>query len=744
MAGDEQALPSSAAPPAKKQPRPTGAAKPPSQHAPMEGAEDAATLIEPIPTDPLARILALTSIFVLPVTFCIVFVLIANTLRQVETECRTEGCRVASHYISTSVAGKLNPCNDFYQYTCQGWKAHYPEHLNAHTTLVNLSEYFSGTGVATENFEKAANTLASCTTSFSKAPDQSINPILNFVNGDLKLNWPRGPAAITVQQVYDVIVKLQLRYNIYPFFALRFNKGLEKLTISAAERHQPWYMRYPDTAKPAFRDALITAVVSAMSLTLDPVVIGQIINVEDELNRVATTSDDYMLAKVKVFSQDEFKLTWNMMNAVYAYLPDAKRRIFLQKTKVHAKQPMALRAISIMLNWPGNASAVANYIAWAVIDILGRRTSRSIRQAILAVSNQHGVAGIARPSLRPDVCYYETYRLFNLVLDRQMYLRMDDDVSALFHEALKTVKLFVKGILEELYWMDRVTVKRLQKRLDGFTNAIGLLARFKYVDVEDAYDNLPFIDQDEVFTKNYLDIKSKLNERLLEKNFRYKYVPSLWSIVPHVRYVLDHRAFYIPLSVLLKPLFVMNKEFPLALIYGRIIAQAVTEFFVEGYRSHKLRATDAWSDATERQFEIYMDCYNNGFKDATLQLHDPAMAYFRSGALNKAFQMYQLEAYKKGKSYMLLGSNLTAPQLFFVATCLDLCTRVEVEESHLAALCNLPLRRVKAFSRAFRCAPSDRLGHLRMNCSQFRIIKELFAFKFDDIIETSLSVQDDE
>ncbi|CAN8032549.1 unnamed protein product [Ixodes persulcatus] len=727
MLEEEQTLPKSAAEPAGERPLPP--------EVPQEGSPK-----QSVPSDHVPRTFAFLSMFVFPVVYCIASILIARAMRQIKKECQSGECQTASHYISTSVAGQISPCNDFYQYTCQNWKVNYAEHLTAEVTLSNLSDYFNGTGVNTENFEKATNTYASCTASFASAKDQSIAHILNFVNGNLNLDWPNEPTNIGITQLYEVIIKLQLRYNIYPFFTLHFNDGLEKLTISAAGRYHPWYMRHPNTAKPTFRRDLIAQIIGATNLTVNPAVVGNIISIEDAISDISTTDEAHLLSKIKVLAQDQFQFSWNLMNAIRDYLPQAQKRIFIGKTLAHWNQVDALRKSFALLNDQGNVSAVANYIAWAVIEVLGRRTSRSVRQIMVAVCSQHNVVNVAEPSLGHNVCYYQTYQLFALVLDRQMYLRMDLSVIAFFNDAMKTVKLFAKGLLEELFWMDKETVKRLQKQVDIITTDVGIIKRFRYVDVEDAYDHLTFIDQNEVFTKNYLDITSKLNDRLIDKNFRYTYAPSLWSIHPQARYVAAYWTFYIPLSLLRKPLFVMG-DFPLAIIYGSLISQVVMELFMEGYRNRKLLA---WSFATAQQFKIYMDCYNNGYSNATFALEDPPMAYFRSTALTKTFQMYRLEAHKRGKSYRLPNSNLTAQQLFFVAACLHMCTRNQAEEGEKAALCNLPLRRVRAFSKAFACSRSHHLGMLRLNCSQFKIIDELFAFKFEHVIETSLSVQGDE
>lgn len=715
---------------------PTGVNSPDGDGRDMAASEREPILkVDPAPLRP--RLFALVGIFVLPIVYSGICIMVYNLTKISDKVCAIDDCLHAANYVSTSMSWKVSPCQDFYKFSCDGWKKGFVKDVDASTSLMTLPEFFNDTGVDSDNFRKATQALESCTDSF-KRQDNSIQDIRKFVNEQLNLSWPNVSTTITTQNIYSVVVVLQLFYDIHPFFVLSFTSGLGEMQISTADKYHPWYRRYSSTATKPFRESLIRGVLAKMNLTATNTVVQNIIRIEDIVDTISSQNGEAVLGGINVFSQEKLKYSWNLFNAIRNHLPEKQQQRLVSKTLIRVPSLEALNETLTIMNT--KPEEIANYVGWVVVETLGRRTSPALRMAMESVSETFGMKDISDHIFRQDVCYYESYRLFALVLDRNMYLRFDRSEFEFFNGIFATLKEFVKAVLEDFYWMDEETVRRVRRSLRFFVSEVGVLTRFRYKHVEGAYDLLPDVDSTEPFTKLYLQIHRDLNQLLLDKSYHYVYPRSVWAAIPKVRYIKSFEVLFLPLSLLMKPLFGLE-PFSLALVYGHIVSQLSWTIFAEGYQNHAYRGQNSWTYVTERQFRIYMDCFSSGFHNKTLVLDEPALAFFRSRALTKAFQLFTVSAFLRGGDYSLSKVNLTTSQLFFVGACLDFCTRSEEREDKEAAMCNLPMRRVKAFSRVFSCGPTDSLSQLRLQCSQFRVIDKLFYFKLDDVIETSLSMK---
>ncbi|KAK8763721.1 hypothetical protein V5799_033674 [Amblyomma americanum] len=669
-----------------------------------------------IPVPALPMVLSLLGMSALPVLYCLSSVLFAFLVEPYDSACNSEVCFTAGDYLKRSVDERVKPCVNFYDFVCSGWDQEYINDASSSLTLVNLSVYLPGESNNPPNIVKAKSFYKSCESSFKEQMDTSIDDLKAFIKNDLRFDWPNVLPNITIDELYRIVVELQLSYFVHPFFIMTFDSGMVTLSVSTGERYHPWYLHYANTAQSSFRLQLINDVLNAVFPQALPVATASnITTLEDKLSAIRISEDELLVVRMKVLSQNPFVKGWPLLHAIGNFLDSAQKRLLSRKVTIRVGDFAALSETLIMISDPKYVQAVASYVVWVIVETLGRRTSPALRKIMKDTSVRLKTTNVTDHVFRGDVCYHETYRLFALLLDRHMYEKFDKTTLVRYENVVDTVKLFMRAQLEDLFWMDEATVRSMQKRIREVISEVGILSRFRYRDVEEPYNRLPDIDSTMPFTTLYVSVSATLNQFVREKAYRYVYPSEVWSSVPTVRYVYPHNLLFVPLSILMPPLFARD-NFPTALSYGRIVTQIAYAIYYEGYYSNKYRGAETWNLPTERKFNSYMDCYNKAFNNVTYEMWDPAESFFRSGALLKAFQMFKIARVPSG-DFVLPSISLTPIQLFFVGSCLDQCTRNDEERLRRKALCNWPMRRTKIFQEAFHCSPTDPLGHLPVKCS---------------------------
>lgn len=675
------------------------------------------------------RVLSMFVLYGLPWLYWVVMSLMANALRHIDPVCKHDYCVQAAMYVQSSINMSHKPCDNFYDYVCDGWRESYGDDVNAGVTLLNMSQYFQRSNNITPNALKALDVLEFCHSSFSSVVDANFDDLQLFLKNTLRLNWPARTRG-GVQAVADIVVYLQMTYDVHPFFHIRLTSGMKLLSVNVNERYHPWYLHYRLTQQAIFREKLISAVAFTMSSSVHPNLISNIIAIEDAVEKIAAGVDTKrQLIKIKVLSHREFNFTWPFISALWRYCRPRQRQLMARRTTSAVYAEWKLRAILTLLTNATHAEATLDYIGWVVIESLGRRLSPTLRRTMAQVCDAYKVSHIARLVFRTDNCFWETYRLFALVLDRQNFHSFNRsllmDVDHMFGELVRRVK----NALYVLPWMDQTTRRRMVKRLSTFSCNVGLMKKYRYHGVEAVYDKLEELNPDDSFLNVSLRITKLLNMHYLSLSFRGSYPPQVWSAVPAIRFVHDHDTVFVPTSMVVLPLY-ERSTVPISLLYGRAAVQMAMAIFHEGYRSHTAMADTAWTFVTERRFQVFTECVTKGFDNKTTLLGDPALAFLRVAALRIAFQMYQLSTLKVRKDTVLHLENATTPltahQLFFIGSCLDLCTRDEEQLNEMMALCNLPMRRLKRFAEAFSCDSGDKLGPLYFPCTPLRLAKQYY------------------
>ncbi|XP_075543281.1 membrane metallo-endopeptidase-like 1 [Dermacentor variabilis] len=687
----------------------------------------------------LPRALSMMGISVLPIAYCLLSMMFAEIVKPQEQTCNSEGCQATSEYIKRSIDERVRPCSDFYEFVCRGWEHWYTTDSSSTVTLVNLSAYMPSGTNHPPNIIKAISFHQSCEASFVGPVDSSIDDIKNFLINDLRFNWPTALPSMTTQEFYRILVEVQLSYLIHPFVVLNFDSGMTTMRLAIEDRYHPWYLRYTATANINFRWHLVNDVLSAVfQQTLPTRAVTDITDVEDKLSAVKTGDDELLVVRMRVLSQNSFRKGWELMHALGNYFGNAQKRLLSNKVVFRISDVAGLKTTLTYMNDASTLPAMTSYMVWVIIETLGRRTSPALRKVMTDPARSPKHTDVTDHIFRKDVCHYETYRLFALVLDRYMYQTFDKTTISDFEDIVGNAKRYMRAQLEDLHWMDAKTLREMQARIRHLVTEVGILSRFRYADVEEPYTRLPDIDSAISFTTLYVSVLDALSQSLRAKAYRYIYPRNMWSIVPTVRHVHSHNVLFIPLSVFMTPLF-GTENFPTALIYGHLVTQITHAIYYEGYYSNKYRATESWNLPTERKFRMYMNCYNDAYSNVTYQLKDPAENFFRSGALVRAYQMFRTD--QEGSSnYVLPAVELTPVQLFFVGSCLGLCVRNDEERVMSKALCNWPMRRTKIFQQAFKCYHTDALTQLRVNCSG--LLKAISARYYNVSIETSFRCSD--
>ncbi|XP_064481480.1 uncharacterized protein LOC135394595 [Ornithodoros turicata] len=678
----------------------------------------------------VSRILSKLGVFVLPWLYCLIMYVISRYMSREDELCLNNSCKTASSYVRASINTSLNPCDNFYDYVCQGWMKNFQNDIDSATSMLTFPLYFNSSDNASGNVAKALRTLKHCQDAFGAVDDSSADDLLQFLHNNLNLLWPQrtegGP-----QAVIDLVVYLQMTYDISPFFDMLFSSGMAQLTIDVNRRYRPWYTHYSRTRGKEFRKALITKVVASMSTTPYPNLVANIIAVEDSISSIDSNVDDtFQTLKVRVLAHSEFNHTWPLVSAIWRLCKSRQRRILLKRTRALLIATEKLESLLTLLQDASMTEAILDFIGWITVEILGRRLSPTVRRAIQQTCTEFKVDPVTKHVIREDSCYREVYRLFALVLDRNTYHTSNHTALARFESIFHNLQSRIALLLDDTGWVDTITKGGMVRALNNFGTQVGMLKKYRFKGVETRYSKLKPVDESNSFLKNFLLIARSLSSYLLSVSFQDTYPRDYWTVIAKVRYLETVNTIFVPLSTVKSKLH-GDDPVPLSLLYGSTVLQMAVATFNEGYLGYTGIMETAWSSVTQHRFDVFMSCFRNNFDSRGPIPDNPTAYYIRLLALRTVFHMYRLAVQRQKGDTVLLTSNdplkrLSAHQLFFVTTCLNLCTRDEENMDQFSRLCNLPMRRIKSFSTSFFCDSIDMLAIAPFNCTPLRLAQDYY------------------
>ncbi|XP_064457314.1 endothelin-converting enzyme 2-like [Ornithodoros turicata] len=613
--------------------------------------------------------------------------------------CRTEDCKLIGWMYSKYIGRGDNPCNNFYQYVCQGFEVSV---LGAMATNLsrNIYEAFIELKTPRKNQtapQKAASFYQQCLVAARVAKKENGNLLATFFR-DLKLSFE----VLQTTDPIDTLVLLGMRYDLHIFFSF----ALKKLTLIADDYlflvkesalFEAWRKRRASYLRVQGRySEYVQNVLDGIDITekteLDNVT-SRIRSVEDEVIKVRSQNDgkhNYITVRLSSFLTDPALLPrWD------AALEKHTTYVLPSNYSVSSEEQMYTFLNNIFAI---DTSRLSTYITW---------------EAARQLSVLSGMVADPDVVFNSNYCYAMTLRLFKHAVVSP-YL-----ISVIDHPKLDAVSNIITDIwdsasqrMAESSWLDNSTKTALLRKLHrlkfvvgyptGMSTALGLeLLYSDYPDMTGPYLSA-LLKASHAYSRSLLKHIHAFPDDLVAADFNYDSVGA---------YYIRGNYVYIQAGLLLPPAYVHGA--PPEINYGGLghaIAHEMMRAFDDSSRKVDEYGNEiAWSAESDKAFKDKMECLNSSSIIATPRRQRVLRDDYEPDALavKSLYEAYRMAS--DDSSLRIEGlERYTSDQLFFISSCYFYCLgRAERRISRPARphRCNVPLANSAQFATAFNCAP---------------------------------------
>ncbi|XP_050306498.1 neprilysin-2-like [Anthonomus grandis grandis] len=348
---------------------------------------------------------------------------------------------------------------------------------------------------------------------------------------------------------------------------------------------------------------------------------------------------------------------------------------------------------------------------------------------------------------RADFCFHRALSKFEGVVEAQ-YIRKTvtkdkvKDITAM----IESIKKEMEVTLKRTKWMDERTKEKAVKHLKNITSAIGWT---KTVFDEALFEKLFGYVQGEISSTNVTRMNHELNRFYCDYHFKKIKQPFNDLRENHLSLpMVEVNAFYIKYweililaAPILQPL-IYDIKWPKYLTYGSlgsIIGHELTHAFApmdeDNFKMQKYygyNITDYWTNQTHKNYDAATGCmveeYVRYTKEIDIKLENKTKTLNENIAdftgVNLAYRAYQTWAYFKGEDKKLPGLKFTSNQLFWILSSMYQCIEPKLESgayvhpeiepslSHAIASfrVNGPIRNSPYFAYDFGCPEGTKMN----------------------------------
>ncbi|XP_045161647.2 neprilysin-like [Mercenaria mercenaria] len=686
--------------------------------------------------------------------------------------CLTHACVQASSRILQNMDLAVDPCEDFYMYSCGGWKKKtvIPQDRSQYRVVSELADTIS---IINKNLLEEDNTSYKNISAISKAKDMYAScidleeieqegstaaiPLLSELGGWPVLGTnPGGNWSPNNFSLSQLLISL-IQYN---------NKPLIHLHVFADVKDSEKYIIYMD--QPEFglpgrlyylldfllpvREAYITLAVSVAKL------FGADSDVADkEMREVLDLEIDIANISIRAEDRRDNEAVYNKMtiselkqNITEPGSTDTIQFDWLEyisgvfdlenvKIQVNESEPVVVEAIPYfeklfsVLQKHGKR-VVANYLVWFIIK--HRASNLDSRFKDLITEYNKVLYGTASSSERWKECVSYTEAHFGMAVGH-MFVKenFDESSKTTVHSMIGNIRNAFNELLDELDWMDETTKELAREKANAIKEWIGYPDKILIVEkLNKLYENAT-IKKHEYFQNILSNLKKHMSGQF--RKLRQKYDKNDWTDAPSQVNALYNRVLnniQFPAGILQSPFY--NKDQPNSMNYGgigTIIAHEITHGFDDQGRQFDKNGNleQWWNTSIITNFKEKAQCFIDQYSrfvapEANLTvngINTQAENIADNGGVKQSFRAYRKwveEGRQNIEEPMLPGLNFTHNQLFFISFAQIWC-----DNSRKEALVNLiktgvhspeqfrvigTLQNFREFSDAFGCKKNSAMN----------------------------------
>ncbi|XP_053378992.1 neprilysin-like [Mercenaria mercenaria] len=686
--------------------------------------------------------------------------------------CSTHDCVHASSRILQNIDKAVDPCEDFYMYSCGGWKKKtvIPQDRSYYgvsseltdsieVTNKNLLEEDNASYKNISAISKAKDMYASCIDleKIEQKGSSAAIPLLNELGGWPVLgtnpggNW--SPNNFSLSQLLISLIQYNNKPLIY-LYVYADIKDTEKYIIymDQPEFGLPGRLYYLLDSLSSMREAYINLAVSVAKL------FGADGDVADkEMREVLDLETDIANISMRAEDRRDYEVLYNKMtiselkqNITEPGPTDTIQFDWLEyisgvfdlenvKIQVNESEPVVVEAIPYfeklfsVLQKHGKR-VVANYLVWFIIK--NRASNLDSRFTDLITEYNKVLYGTTSSSERWKECVYLTESYFGMAVGHMFVkTKFDNSSKTAVHDMIGNIRNAFDELLDDLDWMDEPTKELAKEKADAIKEWIGYPD--KILDVEKLnklYENA-IIKRHEYYQNVLNSLKKYMSEEL--RKLRQKFDKNDWNDSPaqvNAFYSPTMNNIQFPAGILQAPYY--NKNQPNSMNYGGIgtvIGHEITHGFDDqGRQFDKNGNLEHWWNTSiiinfKEKAQCFIDQYSqfvapeanltiNGINTQGENIAD-------NGGIKQSFRAYRkwVEVERqKIEEPLLPGLNFTHNQLFFISFAQVWCDNSRKES--LISLINTgvhspeqfrvigTLQNFREFSDAFGCKKNSAMN----------------------------------
>ncbi|XP_064457155.1 neprilysin-1-like [Ornithodoros turicata] len=615
-----------------------------------------------------------------------------------DSNCKNEACTIYTDLIANTINRDLEPCQDFYQYVCDGWlkRRQNSEHrtypvlrdiLATFQDAVAGKALFRGTFDSKDQtpYQKAALFYQSCTSNvFWNSELQEMKRLLRAAG----ISWPH---AVSDVDVLKPILMLTVIANANAVFMLNVGKlhGRPAVMFApdpcfealARRSTHPQYAKFFDTVVHTFKDSNATVSASFketrnIQQTVDPEMVKAFRN-PDTTSEVST---DDLHEYTPIINQTR----WSTSLPSYLNLP--QQGITLVKIR-NVRFFRAFFNITADIGEDKMMTYVSTYVAERFYLFLDREPCQ--QDFANKGDNTDGIGSRRFCIIVTDLCM--GYALYQRYVDDSATPDVVRDVTSMIgniHRSLNTSLMKSK-------------FRNYTLPAEVSESAFEFVERTRTDYLEQTYRNYSSMTTNMMVNWNvaFAGLRASSQEDVVPPPFIVDHVPVLYTVRAHQDdFVLSPYSFDIP---------VYDINAPLAVRYGALgsgIGTALGELLVRRYAT--------WENDTLIELDAKVKCLFGGNSTiGTLSRADLKRLY-RVFILDPLWNAYE-SAQLRSSASMAHLADFTRQMLFFVMWCYLHCG-----SEHGRDDCNLPLKHSSNFADTFRCKTDSPMA-VRNKCEMF-------------------------
>ncbi|XP_073253544.1 endothelin-converting enzyme 2-like [Porites lutea] len=671
--------------------------------------------------------------------------------------CTAHECIQVAEYIKKSIDSTVNPCSDFFQFSCGGWikRNPIPKSYNDFSTFTKLSKdiekeiyellQMSHDGAPqNEALVKTRDFYSSCMDTVA-IERLGAKPMLDFIReiGSWSIcndgSWNKS-----AWDIHEVLKYLQSTYYpASPFFSvevtndhLNSTKHLIKVDQSGLSLQREIYFKHPEMVD-IYVDYMSTVAKLLGTKCNTTAKMREIIDFEKKLAKFTTSAEDkaegiYRRMNLKTLIKLVPQFPWlDHMRAIFKEAHVTKTEVVL------ATSPSYLQKMTKLLK-STSKELLSNYVVWQMIRDKISLLSSPFRKARAKFNER--ISGVEDTDPRWRTCTGITndnmgVPIGSLYVSKFFAQSAIEKTQTMINEIMKTFKNRVK----KHEWIDEKTTKSVFEKADALGSKIGYA---KYVvqpeELVSRFKNLRIASRK--FFKNNLEVDKWVRRRLFNK-LRKPVDKEKWPMFPqtiNAMYQFYENEIVIPAGILQSPFF-YSANIPRSLSYGAlgsIIGHEITHGFDNTGRKFDKNGDivkEWWSNSSVKEFNKKAKCIEKQYSKYKVQGKYPISGKVTlgeniadNGGTKLSYFAYHDWLHQTGnKEFLLPGLEYSNEQLFFIGYAQEYCSHARQKTEYIATLSEIhappkfrvigTLSNFKEFSVAFNC-PVNSTMNPRTKC----------------------------